>query len=148
MENGGIKRRRWVQLLTFSGLIPFVGLAMLMMTGFGFAVDLFQIYGLAITCFLLGSWWGIGLSAKNPGGVPLAELLSSNALLLVALASYCFFTAPLAVAFQGGLFAVILALEYRFDRLRRAPRYYLRLRGQVTAGTCLIHGMVAAGIGG
>ena len=148
MESDGIKRRTWVQLLTFSGLIPFVGLAMLLIAGFGFAVDLFQIYGLAITCFLLGSWWGIGLSGRRPSEVPLAELLASNGLLLVALASYCFVTAPLAVAFQGVLFAVILALEYRLDRLRRAPRYSLRLRSQVTAVTCSIHVVVAAWIEG
>ena len=148
MEIGGIKRRTWVQLLTFSGLIPFAGLAMGIMAGLGFAADLFQMYGLSITCFLLGSWWGIGLSTRSPSGVPLAELLSSNVLLLVALVSYCFVTPVLAVAFQGVLFAVILALEHRFDRLRRAPRYYLRLRSQVTVVTCLIHGMVAAGIGG
>lgn len=147
-SDDGLKRRGWVRLLAFSGLIPFAALAALSMAGFAAAVDLFQIYGLAITCFLLGSWWGVGLSAPSSGRAPLPELLWSNGLLLVAVASYCFVSVALAVTLQGILFAVILGLEHRLDRLRRAPSYYRRLRNQVTVATCVIHGMLAAAIGG
>ena len=127
-------RAQVIPLLAFAGSLPLMGLMLVSpMISSGLASALFGLYGLAIACFLLGSWWGVALVSAPRALLPVAELAASNALLLVV------FDGAILLLLQAGLFIVILLLEQAMPRLRAAPQYYRSMRRQVTALVSLLH---------
>jgi hypothetical protein len=133
-------RAQVIPLLAFAGSLPLMGLMLVSpMISSGLASALFGLYGLAIACFLLGSWWGIALVSAPRALLPVAELAASNALLLVVVLCHAVFDGAIVLLLQAGLFIVILLLEQAMPRLRAAPQYYRSMRRQVTALVSLVH---------
>ena len=86
-------RSVWVPALTYLGLLPFAACIVAdQLFQAPLASQIFQVYGLAIAAFLLGSWWGIALTRTALGHMPWFEIGLSNA--LVILAVMIFFNAP------------------------------------------------------
>jgi hypothetical protein len=136
-------RSFWVPALTYLGLLPF---AACIVAGHLFqaplASQIFQVYGLAIAAFLLGSWWGIALTRTALGHMPWFEIGLSNA--LVILAVMIFLMPPVwGLLAQGGLFVGLLAVERWRSVFRSAPSYYQRMRHRVTVLVALLHGLMA-----
>ena len=136
-------RNVWVPALTYLGLLPF---AACIVAGHLFqaplASQIFQVYGLAIAAFLLGSWWGIALTRTALGDMPWFEIGLSNA--LVILAVIIFLMPPVwGLLAQGGLFVGLLAVERWRLVFRSAPSYYQKMRHRVTVLVALLHGLMA-----
>ncbi|MFZ8972513.1 MAG: DUF3429 family protein [Pseudomonadales bacterium] len=135
-----VSRERVVPGLAYLGSLPFLAL----MTGYqatnaGWMLEVFQCYGLAISCFLLGSWWGIALAKTPKPTLPMTELLISNGLLLLLIGVQGFLSDALLVTFQGVFLVVIWWVETKLSRFRRAPAYYLLMRRRVTGWVALLH---------
>ena len=76
----------------------------------------------------------------------MAELATSNVLLLVVVICHAVFDGAIVLLLQAGLFIVILLLEQAMPRLRAAPHYYRSMRRQVTALVSLLHAGFAVGL--
>jgi hypothetical protein len=136
-------RSVWVPALTYLGLLPFAACIVAdQLFQAPLASQIFQVYGLAIAAFLLGSWWGIALTRTALGHMPWFEIGLSNA--LVSLAVMIFLRPPVwGLLAQGGLFVGLLAVERWRSVFRSAPSYYQRMRHRVTVLVALLHGLMA-----
>ena len=137
-------RSVWVPALAYLGLIPFAACIVAdQVFQAPLASQIFQVYGLAIATFLLGSWWGIALTRTTLGGMPWFEIGLSNALLILAVMIFLMPTVWGLLA-QGGLFVVLLAVERWRLVFRSAPSYYQRMRRRVTVLVAMLHALMAA----
>ena len=137
-------RSVWVPALAYLGLMPFAACIVAdQVFQAPLASQIFQVYGLAIATFLLGSWWGIALTRTTLGGMPWFEIGLSNALLILAV---MIFLMPMVwgLLAQGGLFVVLLAVERWRLVFRSAPSYYQRMRRRVTVLVAMLHALMAA----
>jgi hypothetical protein len=136
-------RSFWVPALTYLGLLPFAACIVAdQLFQAPLASQIFQVYGLAIAAFLLGSWWGIALTRTALGHMPWFEIGLSNA--LVILAVMIFLMPPVwGLLAQGGLFVGLLAVERWRLVFRSAPSYYQKMRHRVTVLVALLHGLMA-----
>jgi Na+/proline symporter len=113
-----------------AGLLPFIGLAAaLYLDGPHQQLWLKSIatYTLVIICFLVGAWWGLALMRRSP-----AALLMSNAVVLVAFFGYVLMTPPHFLLLGTFLFLVTVLVERRHALFFRQPRYYARMRLQLS----------------
>ena len=136
-------RSVWVPALAYLGLMPFAACIVAdQVFQAPLASQIFQVYGLAIATFLLGSWWGIALTRTTLGGMPWFEIGLSNALLILAV---MIFLMPMVwgLLAQGGLFVVLLAVERWRLVFRSAPSYYQRMRRRVTVLVAMLHALMA-----
>ena len=136
-------RSVWVPALAYLGLMPFAACIVAdQVFQAPLASQIFQVYGLAIATFLLGSWWGIALTRTTLGGMPWFEVGLSNALLILAV---MIFLMPMVwgLLAQGGLFVVLLAVERWRLVFRSAPSYYQRMRRRVTVLVAMLHALMA-----
>jgi hypothetical protein len=137
-------RSVWVPALAYLGLMPFAACIVAdQVFQAPLASQIFQVYGLAIATFLLGSWWGIALTRTTLGGMPWFEIGLSNALLILAVMISLMPTVWGLLA-QGGLFVVLLAVERWRLVFRSAPSYYQRMRRRVTVLVAMLHALMAA----
>jgi len=137
-------RSVWVPALAYLGLMPFAACIVAdQVFQAPLASQIFQVYGLAIATFLLGSWWGIALTRTTLGGMPWFEIGLSNALLILAVMIFLMPTVWGLLA-QGGLFVVLLAVERWRLVFRSAPSYYQRMRRRVTVLVAMLHALMAA----
>jgi len=137
-------RSVWVPALAYLGLMPFAACIVAdQVFQAPLASQIFQVYGLAIATFLLGSWWGIALTRTTLGGMPWFEVGLSNALLILAVMIFLMPTVWGLLA-QGGLFVVLLAVERWRLVFRSAPSYYQRMRRRVTVLVAMLHALMAA----
>jgi hypothetical protein len=136
-------RSVWVPALAYLGLMPFAACIVAdQVFQAPLASQIFQVYGLAIATFLLGSWWGIALTRTTLGGMPWFEIGLSNALLILAVMIFLMPTVWGLLA-QGGLFVVLLAVERWRLVFRSAPSYYQRMRRRVTVLVAMLHALMA-----
>ena len=137
-------RSVWVPALAYLGLMPFAACIVAdQVFQAPLASQIFQVYGLAIATFLLGSWWGIALTRTTLGGMPWFEIGLSNALLILAVMIFLMPTVWGLLA-QGGLFVALLAVERWRLVFRSAPSYYQRMRRRVTVLVAMLHALMAA----
>ncbi|MDG1924615.1 MAG: DUF3429 domain-containing protein [Pseudomonadales bacterium] len=137
-------RSVWVPALAYLGLMPFAACIVAdQVFQAPLASQIFQVYGLAIATFLLGSWWGIALTRTTLGGMPWFEIGLSNALLILAVMIFLMPTVWGLLA-QCGLFVVLLAVERWRLVFRSAPSYYQRMRRRVTVLVAMLHALMAA----
>ena len=125
-----------------AGLIPFVALPFLMVWLPG-AASLWSAalanYALAITCFLPGAWWGLSLIRRSS-----SALLLSNALVIIAFSGRTLLDPAGFFLLSALLLVTTLVIEYRHPMFRPQPRYYARLRLQLTIVACAGLGVAAA----
>lgn len=125
-----------------AGLIPFVALPLLMFWLPG-AASLWAAalanYALAITCFLPGAWWGLSLIRRSN-----SALLLSNALVIVAFSGRTLLDPDGFFLLAALLLVTTLVIEHRHPMFRPQPRYYARLRLQLTIVACAGLGVAAA----
>lgn len=84
-------------------------------------------YSFGILCFLLGSWWGLGLARQNTSAIIL-----SNGLFLVAFFGFVLLAASHYLTLAAVLFLLLVAVERRHILFRPQPRYYARLRAALS----------------
>jgi hypothetical protein len=118
-----------INTLGYAGLIPFVVPALLIVFGSEhspFLISLAGSYAFAITCFLTGSWWGMGLL---PGSRP--TLLLSNLYFLIAFFTFLFAVEVWALAAAVLLVGIFLA-EQRSSLFPEFPASYRVMRTVLT----------------
>ena len=84
-------------------------------------------YTLTIICFLVGAWWGLALVRRNA-----VVLVLSNIIVLMAFFGHLLLTAGQFLPLGAFLLFVTLAAERRHPLFKAQPRYYTRLRLQLT----------------
>ena len=132
-----MESRQLYPLLTYGGVLPFVGCALMPIFGLqelwtlGTYDYIAASYGLAIVCFLCGAHWGTYLyhRVKAPDNL----FVTSN--VIVVACWFAFLMAAKAVT----LFVLILALlclllfDYRLLKAGVLTHYYFRMRTIATA---------------
>ena len=125
-----------------AGLIPFVALPFLIFWlpgAHSLWTDALANYALAITCFLPGAWWGLSLIRRSS-----SALLLSNALVIIAFAGRTLLDPGAFFLLAALLLVMTLVIEHRHPMFRPQPRYYARLRLQLTVVACAGLGVAAA----
>jgi len=121
--------QRVINILGYAGLIPFVIPAILVIAGSEHSpmlVSLAGNYAFGITCFLTGSWWGLGLL---PGSTRI--LLLSNLYFLIAFFVFLFAVKIWALA-AAVLLAGIFLAEQRSSLFPEFPASYRVMRAVLT----------------
>lgn len=131
-----MESRRLYPVLTYAGLLPFIGCALLPfagireLRGLGSVDFIAATYGLAIVCFLCGAHWGTSL--YNRTAAPDNLLVTSNVIVVACWIAF------LAGAPAVTLFALILAflsllfIDYRLLKAGLLTDYYFRMRATAT----------------
>ncbi len=131
-----MESRKLYPLLTYAGVLPFVGCALMPFVGLqelwnlGSYDYIAAAYGLAIVCFLCGAHWGTYLYHRDKS--PDNLFITSNVIVVA-----CWF-AFLMAAKSITLFVLILALlcllviDFRLLKAGLITDYYLRMRSIAT----------------
>ena len=92
-------------------------------------------YGLAIVCFLVGSWWGIALLRREP-----FILVGSNLVVITACLGFVLLELKANLLLQAALLAGTVGLERMHPMFRPQPNYYatLRMRLSMVASLSLL----------
>ncbi|WNO07525.1 DUF3429 domain-containing protein [Teredinibacter sp. KSP-S5-2] len=118
-------------LFGFLGLLPFIAypLYVLLLNPVSTLIDeYYTTYGLAIICFMTGTWWGQGL-AENYKPIVVSALLFALALVCYLL----FYEYWLLI---GGILLLLLFALERFTSILQGPSVeYQKLRFTLTLGT-------------
>lgn len=104
-------------------------------------LELLANYSLAILCFLPGVWWGMGLIRRQP-----QPLLVSNALVVAAFFARSLLGERQFLLVAVVLFLALLAYERNHPLFKPQPRYYARMRLQLTTIACC--GLLLAALAG
>jgi Protein of unknown function (DUF3429) len=135
--------KRLTQALTYSGGIPFAGLAL--MAGLGiekdWAINAFLAYGAVIAGFMGGTVW----SQAQAGGTDTRTLLvMSN---IATLAAWAALIAPgplgFGLALQAAAFLTMLGLDWRIHRAQGQPDWYFALRCNISAIVLACYALLA-----
>jgi hypothetical protein len=129
------------QALGYSGVLPFIGLAM----AIGLQPQqqrwqqLLAGYALAILCFLLGAWWAIALLRRFR-----LPLLLSNLLVIATVFSFILLPTGYFYLIAATLFIVLTVVERRHPQFSRQPTYYalMRVRLSAIAAASLVAGFL------
>ena len=121
-----------------AGLLPFVGLLLALYIDAqnqSLWANALATYTLVIICFLVGAWWGTALIQRNP-----TTLLLSNGIVLVAFFGQVLLSTAGFFLLGAFVFTATLVIERRQALIQTQPRYYARLRLQLTlvASTSLV----------
>ena len=131
-----MESRKLYPLLTYAGVLPFVGCALMPFIGLqelwnlGSYDQIASAYGLAIVCFLCGAHWGTYLYHRV--NAPDNLYVTSN--VIVVACWFAFLIAAKAIT----LFVLILALlcllviDYRLLKAGIITDYYFRMRSIAT----------------
>lgn len=105
-------KRRTTLLLGYSGLLPFVGITLAVITGISNAIDLFVLYSLSILAFMAGGAWGaiqqLSVSVKGPSDIEQSDNEQSSGLQSAILA-YLIALLGVLLPLQIGLALLVLA---------------------------------------
>ena len=113
-----------------TGLLPFIAAPVVMymypeqaqLSG-----RVLSVYALAIICFLVGIWWGLGLVRRQP-----SALVLSNAVVILAFFGHVGLPTTGFLALCALLFPATVLFERAHQLFRPQPPYYARLREQLT----------------
>jgi len=131
-----MESRKLYPLLTYAGVLPFVGCALMPFLGLqelwnlGSYDHIAAAYGLAIVCFLCGAHWGTYLYHRANASDNL--FITSN--VIVVACWFAFLIAAKAIT----LFVLILAflcllvIDYRLLKAGLLTDYYFRMRSIAT----------------
>ena len=131
-----MESRKLYPVLTYAGLLPFIGCALMPFAGIRELRGLSSVdfiaatYGLAIVCFLCGAHWGTSL--YNRTAAPDNLLVTSNVIVIACWIAF------LAGAPAVTLFVLILAflgllfIDYRLLKAGLLTDYYFRMRATAT----------------
>ena len=133
------------KLLGYAGLIPFVGLALLVHTLAGYQEVLRHAllgYGACIVSFVGAVHWGIGLATngKRSAGILWSVVPSIAAWVVLSVNS------QLSCVAMAAVLVFCLIADFRFYRLGELPQWYMRMRITLTAvgALSLIAGTIGA----
>lgn len=118
--------------LTYAGAVPFAACAASSAVGGRLPAELPDVhaialgYGLMIVSFMAGTVWGQQIHRLPEGRV---LLLASVTIALIAWCAFTVAAPPLIYLIDAGLFAALLLLDWRGDRV---PGFYLKTRLAVT----------------
>lgn len=126
-----------------AGLVPFIGLASLVLLGSAtwqaFALQAFLYYSAVILSFLGGVHWGVAMSLDEEGSTPFnARMLVAMAPSLLAWPALMLTPVFSLVALMIG-FLVIRLYEAQGDSVARLPAWYTSLRTLLTVVVVISH---------
>jgi len=113
--------------LGYAGLIPFVGLALLVHTSGShqhFLRHVLLAYGACIVSFVGAVHWGIGISTSSKNRLGLAWSVVPSIAAWVALS----IDIPGSLVAMAALIVGCLAADYRFYKAGELPRWYFQMR--------------------
>tara|TARA_R110000823_G_scaffold47903_20_gene122048 strand:+ start:22815 stop:23258 length:444 start_codon:yes stop_codon:yes gene_type:complete len=90
-------------------------------------VEALSVYALCILCFLAGSWWGLSLIRRYA-----AMLIASNVLVVAGFLGWVGLGAQRSLPLLACLLVALLLVERRHPLFLLQPRYYRRLRCNLT----------------
>lgn len=127
-----------IRILSYAGLIPFIGLAMAShLPNYMTSSEthwLFTLYSCLILGFMAGVLWPVLSTGKSPQYLPLiAVSFPVISFLSLALIPY------LAIMIQAALFLALRLIEWLCGIDKRYPKGYPLLRWKLTAVVCLMH---------
>ena len=143
-----MESRKLYPILTYAGVLPFVGCALMPLVGLqelwnlGSYDHIAAAYGLAIVCFLCGAHWGTYLYRR--ASAPDNLFITSN--VIVVACWFAFLMAAKAVT----LFVLILAflcllvIDYRLLKAGLITDYYFRMRSIATIVAVVALGTITA----
>ena len=136
------QHQKVVLALGTAGLIPFLSAPLLLLMGYiAIANEIARLYGLAIVCFLAGSWWGIALVAgKLTSYERMTVLIISNLVVIGAVLALLLLSPGSSQMALAGVLVLQLLIERTLRGLTRQPSYYLlmRLALSTVAASCLL----------
>ena len=112
------------------GLLPFVAAPIatyLHPEQAAFYARVLAVYALSIICFLVGVGWGLALIRRQA-----SALVLSNVVVIVAFAGHIGLSDAAFIGLCAVLFPITVLLEKTQALFRPQPRYYARLREQLT----------------
>lgn len=128
--------------LGYLGLIPFVGLALaapVLPQHLAQMQQLMADYTLCILCFLVGSWWGLGLIRRAP-----SALVLSNVIVIAVWLSRTALLPDQFLYLSALLFIILIVCERLMPLFKPQPTYYRNLRLRLTGVACLALCMTAS----
>ncbi len=136
------QHQKVVLTLGAAGLLPFLLTPVLVLYGYEvLGQNVARLYGLAIICFLAGSWWGIVLVATRlTSAQRTMVLIISNLVVIVAVGGLLSLVPSAGLVLLAALLVVQLVIERSVKGLARQPRYYSLMRTALSAvaATCLL----------
>jgi hypothetical protein len=129
-----------LRILPYAGTLPFVGCAVLLLTGvrnllpFGDVTTIALAYGLAIVSFMAGVHWGQYLAGVR---TRVDLLISSNMVALVAWSGFLLLPKLHFCLLLIVLFIVLNSIDGHLHHQGAIDRHYRQLRNYVTAVVCL-----------
>lgn len=137
---------RLTLLLGYSGLIPFVVLALIALSSDTYqqtARDAAELYAFGIISFLCGSWWGLALRDDSP-----TTFWFSNGIFLLGFFAFILF--PFWWSLTAAVLLIcLLLIEQRSHLFSPFPPHYRNLRAQLSViasiSMFLLHFFTSAG---
>lgn len=131
-----MESRKLYPLLTYAGVLPFVGCTLMPFVGLqelwnlGSFDYIAAAYGLAIVCFLCGAHWGTYL--YRSGAAPDNLFITSN--VIVVAAWFAFLMAAQAITLFVLIlsFLCLLVIDYRLLKAGLLTDFYFRMRTNAT----------------
>ena len=132
-----MENRTLYPILTYAGVLPFVGCALMPLFGLqelwnlGSYDQIAAAYGLAIVCFLCGAHWGTYLyhSAKAPDNL----YITSNVIVVVCWLAFLMAGKAVTLSVLILAFLCLLVIDYRLLKAGLLTDYYFRMRSIATA---------------
>jgi hypothetical protein len=123
-----------IKILGYSGLIPFIGFAILsiLLTDNVLVVDAMALYAFGIFTFLCGAWW----PTADMQGAKFWRILLSNVLFLTAFFAFLLLTNQWLII-GAVLYIVIWAIEQFSSFIPKASPPYSKMRTILTVVACV-----------
>ena len=136
-----MESKKLYPLLTYAGVLPFVGCALMPFVGLqelgplGSYDDIAAAYGLAIVCFLCGAHWGTYL--YHSSAAPDNLFITSN--VIVVACWFAFLVAAQAITLLVLIlaFLCLLFIDYRLLKAGVVTDFYFRMRTNATVVAAL-----------
>lgn len=132
------RRSRMARILTYLGLIPFIGSSValfLALPGLNYSVIL-ESYSAVIASFLSGILWSVALFF--PDKSPKYLLVLSNVLALLAWLSLLIPMVKMTLFFQAMIFICLFFVDSQLHQRSLIPEWFYTLRLRATVGVTTI----------
>jgi hypothetical protein len=131
-----MESRKLYPLLTYAGVLPFVGCALMPFVGLqelwnlGSYDYIAAAYGLAIVCFLCGAHWGTCLYHRDKA--PDNLFVTSNVIVVACWFAFLMAAKSVTLFVLMLAFLCLLVIDYRLLKAGLITDYYFRMRSIAT----------------
>jgi hypothetical protein len=143
-----MESRKLYPILTYAGVLPFIGCALMPLVGLrelwnlGSFDHIAAAYGLAIVCFLCGAHWGTYL--YNRTSAPDNLFITSNVIVVACWLAFLMAAQAITLFVLILAFLCLLFIDYRLRRADLLTDYYFRMRTTATVIAVLALAIITA----